>query len=469
MYFSANACWEVVTASLYQAILAGGPTVLVWSYLLCAVGATCIACAFAEFASIWPTAGGQYHWAVHLAPARYKRQVGWFTAWLLLSRFTLALVGQIYTVVQSVQSMIIISITTYEAARWHSYLMFIAVLLLSGGVNIFVPRAIHHISIVGLVFHILGYFALSISLLATTKEFNSAKLVFGSILDSTGYNNKGVAFLIGMLPAANTFITIDGPAHYAEETSKPRTDVSRAISWGTALSSLIGLPYAIILGFTMGDPVALLTSPVNNLNPLAQVVLNNTGSRGAAIALSLPLLVVAFATTIESLGMVARIIMAQARDKAVPYSKFLCKIHHRHNSPANAVVVTMVLQIALAAIYVGNTTAFYGLTSSSVILQVISLLIPVTFHLLYRKKFKLSYGPWQVHRMVRPLVNIAGFVVFALIFVAMLLPTMKPVTAANMNYACVMLGAVLILIPAYWVVWGRKRYNGPLYMFSMSD
>ncbi|EOO01026.1 putative amino acid protein [Phaeoacremonium minimum UCRPA7] len=362
--------------------------------------------------------------------------------------------------------MVIISITDYEAQSWHSYLVFIAVLLVSASINIFVPRAIHHLSIIGFVFHILGYFALSITLLATTKKFNTAKLVFGTILDSTGFNNKGMAFLIGMLPAANTFITIDGPAHYAEETKKPHTDVSRAITWGTALSGLIGLPYCIILGFTMGDPIALLTSPINNLNPLAQVVLNNTGSKAAAIVLSLPLTIVAFATTVESLGMVARIMMAQARDKAIPFSEFLCKIHPKYNSPTNALLVIICLQIALAAIYVGNVTAFYGITSGSVILQVISLLIPIVFHMIYRKKSNLVYGAWQVYRPVRAFVNIAAFIVFTLIFVAMLLPTMKPITAANMNYACVMLGAVLILIPAYWFAWGRKNYYGPLFVFS---
>lgn len=42
------------------------------------------------------------------------------------------------------------------------------------------------------------------------------------------------------------------------------------------------------------------------------------------------------------------------------------------------------------------------------------------------------------------------------------MPTARPVTAENMNYAIVYLAGILAFAAVYWFVQGRKFYTGPL-------
>lgn len=124
---------------------------------------------------------------------------------------------------------------------------------------------------IGLVVHLLGFFAIIITLLACTKKKNSAKEVFGSFENYTSYSSNGVAFLIGLLPTCTGFTAMDMPARYSEETAKPHTDVSRSMFWGVLAASAIGLPFVIVIAFCMGDPAVLLTSNIAALSPMAQV------------------------------------------------------------------------------------------------------------------------------------------------------------------------------------------------------
>ena len=147
----------------------------------------------------------------------------------------------------------------------------VAIIVVCLVINIFTPRALHYISVIGTVAHVLGFFAVVITLLATTKEKNSAKAVFATLTDETGYHNKGIAFLIGLLPTASGFTGMDTCARYSEETAKPHTDVPRAMFWGVLTNAIIGLPFVLAIAFCMGDPSLLLKSKIAEHSPFVQV------------------------------------------------------------------------------------------------------------------------------------------------------------------------------------------------------
>ncbi|KAJ9143518.1 Amino acid/polyamine transporter I [Pleurostoma richardsiae] len=454
LFVTGTAGWEAIIASLYQVLVAGGPTVLVWGFVISAVAACCIAFSLAEFASIWPTAAGQYHWAVALAPPKWKITVGWYSSWILLTMNLLSSISAIFAGAFSLQALIMISIDGYSAERWQTYLIFIAIISISLCVNVFIPRALHYLSLVGTAVHVLGFFTLIVTLLATTKEKNSAKVVFGTVTDYTGYNSAGVAFMVGMLPMASGFTTMDLPARYSEETAKPHTDVSRAMFWGVLTSSVIGLVLVLVIAFCMGDPSALLESEIASLSPLAEIVYASTGSLGAAIVFGSVIVVVAVLSAIDCMGSIARIIMAQARDQGLPFSQTLSKIHLRWNTPVNATILAASIQAAISAIYIGNSTAFYGILSGVITLQVMSFGLPIAFHLFRKKSLALKYGPWSLGRWGW-LINAIGLLLYLFSFVAVSLPTSIPVTAQNMNYSAPIVGIVLLLATGLYLAWGR--------------
>ncbi|KKK26005.1 hypothetical protein AOCH_000451 [Aspergillus ochraceoroseus] len=462
IFIAINAGWESIVVSLYQVLIGGGPTVLVWGYVISAVGAICISLSLAEFASIWPSAAGQSHWTVALTPPKYRRVVGWYAAWILLFMTVLASVGATYASAMSLQACVSISNPDYVAERWHTYMIFIAVLVIAAVINIFEPRLIHHFSVFGLVVHVLGFFAIMITLLVTTKNKNSAKVVFGSIQDFTGWNNNAMAFFIGMLPGAYGFLAIDAPARYSEETKHPNTDVSRSMFWGIMGSVLIGIPFVLTLAFCMGDTQELLQNPTISLSPLALIILQSTGSKAAAIILSCTVIAVSFTASIDAVGGISRIIMAQARDRALPFSEVLSKVSPRWNTPIYAVLLACFLLLSIAAIYVGNSTAYYGIASGTVVMQVVSYTAPVILNFFFSKKMGIKYGPWNLGRLRYPINGIA-IIIYIFLCCIMTFPTQMPATAENMNYASLIIGAVFIASTVMYFTWGRRNYFGPLF------
>jgi hypothetical protein len=74
--------WEAVFFANFTAMLNGGPATLVYGFIYAMLGALSTAASLAEMASIYPTSGGQYHWAAMLAPDSQRVILSWFTAGL---------------------------------------------------------------------------------------------------------------------------------------------------------------------------------------------------------------------------------------------------------------------------------------------------------------------------------------------------------------------------------------------------
>lgn len=59
-------------------------------------------------------------------------------------------------------------------------------------------------------------------------------------------------------------------------------------------------------------------------------------------------------------------------------------------------------------------------------------------------------------------MNCIGMVYGAYLFVYSAMPSVYPVTAADFNWAPVMFGGVALLSLAYYAVWAKSGYHGPV-------
>ena len=75
-------------------------------------------------------------------------------------------------------------------------------------------------------------------------------------------------------------------------------------------------------------------------------------------------------------------------------------------------MLTVLLELSVAAIYVGNWTAYYA--SSTITSQVLSKLVPTILDLVYGRKVKLEYGPWNLGKY-RHLINITAVIIYLFI------------------------------------------------------
>jgi choline transport protein len=70
-----NICnsWAAIGATMSLSIASGGSVTLLYGLLLIVVLNGSAAATLAEIASVYPTAGGQYHWTSILAPKKWSR------------------------------------------------------------------------------------------------------------------------------------------------------------------------------------------------------------------------------------------------------------------------------------------------------------------------------------------------------------------------------------------------------------
>lgn len=148
---------------------------------------------------------------------------------------------------------------------------------------------------------------------------------------------------------------------------------------------------------------------------------------------------------------------------AIPGYRYLAKMDAKTQLPTRSILATSTILVILGFVNIGSTTAFNAIISLAVLGLHVSYLVPVAlmlWHRLSSRRTSLVYGPWQLGRLGVP-VNIVSVVYLSYTTIFMVFPPYQPVTAENMNYSSLILGAVLIFSAVYWVWKGRREYTGP--------
>jgi len=101
----------------------------------------------AEIASIYPTAGGQYHWVASLAPKGHEKAASWFTGWVTIGGQIVVAASAAFAGGLQLQALITINnINTYTAERWQGTLFLWAVLMYGMLINIFGSKVLPHVN-----------------------------------------------------------------------------------------------------------------------------------------------------------------------------------------------------------------------------------------------------------------------------------------------------------------------------------
>lgn len=61
-----------------------------------------------------------------------------------------------------------------------------------------------------------------------------------------------------------------------------------------------------------------------------------------------------------------------------------------------------------------------------------------------------------------PFVNFWACAWTLFVSIIFVLPTARPVVANEMNYASAFLGLIALFAGLFWLMWGKKRYVGPV-------
>lgn len=233
------------------------------------------------------------------------------------------------------------------------------------------------------------------------------------------------------------------------------------------INGLIGLIYAIILLYSLGDLNDLLATQTGF--PFMQLFLNVTKSSAGASIMTLLISLIAMAANAAGATATSRTAWAFARDHGLPASGFFSEVNKTFKAPVRMVLMVNLLQMLLGLIYLGSSTAFNAVLSMAILGMYASYFSPIFFMFWYGRRTDspivrgLAARTFNLGPRWGPVVNVIAMLWLILAMVFSTFPTVEPVTPNNMNYCIVVtMGWVFIGGLYYYLMGGKRRFTGPV-------
>ncbi|OCL03636.1 amino acid transporter [Glonium stellatum] len=451
--------WEVLMTATTQGLTDGGLAGLIWSYIWTFVGFSFVMASLAEMASMAPTSGGQYHWVSEFAPPQYQKIMSYFIGWMSTLSWQAGTASGPFLVGTLIQACAIVMYPDYAPTNWQGTLMVIAVTIIVWFLNIWGSQAMPLIQNLMLVIHVFGFLAIVIVLWVLAPR-NTAKVTFTQFTNDGGWNSIGLSLMVGQISAIYACICSDAAAHMSEEIKDAGITVPRAMAGSYILNGALGLVFLISYMFVMTDVGAALNDPTYYPHIW---VFRQAVSSGGVVALNVIPTILIFAGTVSFNLSTSRQTWAFARDKGLPFSKWIGHVDRKLEVPTNAVTITCLITVALSLINIGSNVAFNAIIS----LNVVSLMITYAFSIgcVLWRRWKhpelLPRSRWSLGRWGIP-INLCGFLYSVHAFFWCFWPNATPVDKTSFNWAVVMFAGVAIISMAYYFLRGRHVYRGPV-------
>ncbi|GAA6010600.1 hypothetical protein JCM11491_002990 [Sporobolomyces phaffii] len=454
--------WVAMAASLSLSLPSGGPVATLWGLVVSFLGNLAMAASMAEIAHVYPTSGGPYHWSAILAPVGAANYISWVTGWFAVAGWTAltattgSLAGELLLGAYSLAH------PGFESQPYQTFVIYVGYICLATAINLWGSRLLPLVNSAAIIWSLSGAVIVIIVTLATaTPNYQSADFVFRTYLNESGWNN-GVAWILGLLQSSFGLIGLDALSHMVEEVPQPHLNIPKAMIWAVCIGASSSFVVLMVLLFVMNDYDAVISS---SAGALLEIFYQATGNTAGAICLQIfPIVAMEFAAQ-GILCAASRMTHSFARDHGLPFSKFFAKTNQKTGVPDRAVVLTSVLVVIFALIYLGSSSALNAILSSSVVFLNISYCIPIALlifrgrHLLEPESFPIR--TWTLGPILGPLANIVALAFTAFTTVFFLFPPTLPVTGSNMNYSIAVFAFVFIVSVITWFVQGRKNFVGP--------
>ncbi|CRG86555.1 putative amino-acid permease C15C4,04c [Talaromyces islandicus] len=456
--FSISGLFATISTTFSYPLVAGGSASVIWCWLISGIGCMCIAASVAELVSAYPTSGGLYFTVSRLAPSRWVPSISWLTGWINL-------LGQIAGIASSEYGsaqMLLAAVSmgrdfTWTPSTGMTVGVMAALTVFCGILNSLPTGWMEKMTRSYVIFHLAVLVTCCIALLAKTDKSmrHDASYVFTHVETTSGWTPLGFSFLFGFLSVSWTMTDYDATAHIAEEIQDPEIKAPWAIFLAMATVYVLGWLFNIVLCFTMGDPAAIMNSPMEQ--PVAQIFFNSLGKGGGIFYTVCACILLQF-ICLTATQALARTVFAFSRDRLLPLSHVWTKVSPITGTPLYAVWFSVFWCIAINLIALGNYVAIEGVFNITAIALDWSYVIPVVCKLMFGQ---FEPGPWHMGKF-STLVNWWAVLWTAFVSVIFFFPTSRPVGGDTMNYAIAFMGLILLCALIYWYIRGRKFYVGPL-------
>ncbi|CAH0037138.1 unnamed protein product [Clonostachys rhizophaga] len=480
--------WEGTLMNFAPGLANGGPGGLVYGFIFVWIGNISVFSTLCELVSIAPTSGGQYHWVAMLAPRWCSKFLSYLTGWLTLAGWQGTSAAAGFLTGTMIQGLVTFMVPSYNAQTWQGTLMLWMCILIAVTINTVVSSLLPKIEGMILILHIIGFFAILITL--TTFGANaSAADVFLTFRNEGMWPSQGLSWFVGLLGCVFSFAGVDCSFHMCEEVRNPSVAVPRSIMTSVTINGCMGLAMVIAMLYSASDIDAAINSPTGY--PYIEIFYQATGSKGGTAAMTSLIIVMTLSAIVGVIAATSRMCFAFARDRALPFWSTLSKVDERTNVPVWAITVTSVIACLIGLINIGSAVVYNAIISVAVSGLYSSYLMAASL-LLYRRVGKgyklpdpsalpaladttagegqtLAWGPWHVPGIFGILNNTFACMFMLIIWFFSFWPPQTPADASTMNYASLMTGGVALLSVVYYMLWAKREYKGPHMEVHVTD
>jgi amino acid transporter len=452
-----------LATTLYYPILNGGPVTIIWGWLLVSMIILCVAASLGEITSVYPTSGGVYYQTFMLAAPSYRKIASWICGWcFVVGNITITLSVNFATALFYVACINVFTDADgngiFAGTPWQVYLIFLGVTLLCNIVCVTSNKWLPWLDTFAIFWTFAGVIAIVVCVLAIAKNGrHSADYVFTTLDTSSSGWIPGWSFMVGLLHAAYATSSTGMIISMCEEVRHPATQVPKAMVGTIILNTICGLVFLIPLVFVL--PNQAMLGALASGQPLPTIIVDAVGSSGGAIGLLIPLMVLGLFCGIGCTTATSRAIYAFARDGGIPGYKMWRVVNAKFDVPVNAMMMSMVVQLALGLIYFGAAAAFNAFSGVGVICLTLSYAAPIVCNVLGGRK-QVVEGQFYLGKLGL-FCNIVALAWSALATPLFCMPAYLPVTPTSVNYASVVLAAVILISTVWYFVWGKRNYEGP--------
>lgn len=400
----------------------------------------CITLSVSELVSAYPTSGGLYFTCKYLAPEAWVPEISWLCGWFNILGQTAGIASTEYGCAQLLLAAVAMNsgvasfpaaagdplVFNYIPTNQHTVGVMAAVTIFHGALNSMSTGWLEKLTRGYVLFHLAVLVSCCITLLVMCKDKHSSSYVWTDVVVDSGWSPPGFSFIFGFLSASWTMTDYDATAHIAEEIKNPERKAPWAITIALGFTYVGGWLFTIVLSYCAGDVLSILGST----QPAAQIFYNVMGPAGGITFTVFAFIVLNF-TGMTGMQAGARTIWALARDEMLPFSKTWYKINSVSQTPLNSVWLLAILCVLINLIGLGSYTAIAAIFNITAIALDWSYCIPIICKLISNK---FEPGPYSLGR-AGWWINLYAVMWTLFASVIFILPTLRPVTAANVSPA----------------------------------
>ncbi len=458
--------------SLYTLGLGTGGPRYIWTIPIVVAFMTLVALVFGELASEYPLSGALYQYGKYNVGPRYGWYVGWIYGFALLATVASVDSGAVLYIVDLVNLWFKTNLNPSNHVTIFAVVGIIIVL--SGVLNSVGAKIMGKVANIGVYVETIGTFGVTLALAIHGFHQGFGFLFSTQHVQIPTQNPFAVnlagnwwvgAALVAVLANAYIFYGFESAGDISEETIDAHREVPRAMRSAILYGGIAS--FVLVLGLLLATPKAGIKGVVSGGIPVLFA-----GLPGFITDFFLVMVVIAFfscGTAVQGAG--ARVAYALARDGAMPGSNWLKQVSPRFKTPANAVLVGVIIPFLFMLLvlvnpskpvnilwftYPANVNALYALVSFGVSGIYLSFFLTVLGSYIARRRGWQPSGSFTLGKWGMP-VTVTGLVYLGVMFVNICWPSSLASGRALFNYGWItlLIMAVIVIVGALYEVLAR--------------